>query len=107
MLLYYLLERQVNHATGNLVESIDVAMAYSELLSNETSRLYPSLINTMLRDVRLRTDQAEQLKKADNLSKLDRIRLNVARGYRRADTHQIIKEVYMGSHPLAEFDASS
>ena len=56
MLLYYLLERQVNHATGNLVESIDVAMAYSELLSNETSRLYPSLINTMLRDVRLRTD---------------------------------------------------
>ena len=59
MLLYYLLEKQVNHATGNLVESMDIAMTYSELLSNETSRLYPCLINTMLKDVRLRADQAE------------------------------------------------
>ena len=58
-LLYYFLEKQVNHSTGNLVESMEIAMRYSEILGHDSSRLYPCLINTMLKDVRLRTDTYE------------------------------------------------
>ena len=60
-LLYYFLEKQVNHDTGNLIESMEIAMRYSELLGHESSRLYPCLINTMLRDVRMRGDSSEQM----------------------------------------------
>ena len=39
-LLYYFLERQINHAAGNLVMALDTVMQYQELLNYDHQLFY-------------------------------------------------------------------
>ena len=47
-LLYYFLERYINHAAGNLVLALDIAMQYQELMSYDPKLLYCRLIRLMM-----------------------------------------------------------
>ena len=53
-LLYYFLERQINHAAGNLVFALDVVTQYQELLNFDSQLLYLRLIKLLMQDVRLK-----------------------------------------------------
>ena len=39
-LLYYFLERQINHAAGNLILALEISMQYQELLNFDNKLLY-------------------------------------------------------------------
>ena len=52
-LLYFFLEKQLNHATGGILEAVETLLKLQELFNYDYASVYYHFIKTMMADVRL------------------------------------------------------
>lgn len=60
-LLYFFLEKLVNHAIGGILEAVEILLKLQELFNYDYGSVYYHLIKTMMADVRLQLPQTSAI----------------------------------------------